>query len=112
MIKSLFSISTKQSSLKLIIDLVPICTWGWNPSSYHRLTLLYIFVFIQLCEKITGGNPILTDICEGLVEAKLPDIIEYLVNGLPPYEICQTITGDCPDDVTSTTTTPIPPGKI
>ena len=71
-----------------------------------------MFIFtIQLCEKITGGNPILTDICEGLVEDKLPDIIDYLVNGLPPYEICQKITGDCPE-MTSTTSTPKPPGKI
>ena len=74
----------------------------------HIFICEYVF---QLCEKITGGNPILTDICEGLVEDKLPDIIDYLVNGLPPYEICQKITGNCPE-MTSTTSTPKPPGKL
>ena len=46
--------------------------------------------------------------CERLIEEKLPDIIEALVNGLPPQKVCEAIIGGC----TTSTTTLEPEGII
>ena len=42
-----------------------------------------------------------------LVENNLDQIIDNFVNGIPPCETCQSITGNC-DCTTTTTTTPQP----
>ena len=54
----------------------------------------------KYCEKL--NTAISQKLCERLIEEKLPDIIDALVNGLPPERVCDMIIGDCS---TSTTTT-------
>ena len=43
-----------------------------------------------------------------LVEDNLDQIIDNFVNGIPPCETCQSITGNC--DCTATTSTTSHPG--
>jgi len=60
----------------------------------------------QFCE--TFDSKLIQNTCKGLVEEKLPGIIDALVNGFPPQSICEMI-GSC--NGTISTTTPFPDGR-
>ena len=45
-------------------------------------------------------------ICEGFIEANLPDLIESILSGAAPYDICSSILGE--ENCSEPTTTPDP----
>ena len=61
----------------------------------------------KYCEKL--DTVISQKLCERLIEEKLPDIIDALVNGFPPEKVCDIIIGDCS---TASTTTAEPGGML
>merc|ERR1719323_1632852 len=48
---------------------------------------------------------LLASICEGLVETYLPDLLDQLAEGLPPYQVCSSVLSGCKEP---TVTSPQP----
>merc|ERR1712218_372724 len=50
----------------------------------------------------------LASVCEGLIEANLPDLLAQIAAGLPPYLVCSSVLNGC-DKPTSTSLAPTVP---
>merc|ERR1712223_861202 len=37
----------------------------------------------------------LASVCEGLIETYLPDLLDQLADGLPPYQVCSSVLTGC-----------------
>jgi len=50
----------------------------------------------------------LASVCEGLIEANLPDLLANIAAGLPPYKVCSSVLDGC-NEPTSTSPAPTVP---
>merc|ERR1712130_814588 len=43
----------------------------------------------------------LASVCEGLIETYLPDLLDQLAEGLPPYQVCSSVLSGCKEPTVS-----------